>query len=129
MIKALRLKNYRNLEFLNDLELSSLNIFVGANGCGKSNVVKVLKFLQEALTVQSGSTSFNYALRGFGYGNISQFQVEKPCLVDIRIHLQIHQDYVHGYQLGLNVFDPNTVAINYEKLSRWSSTRTQPADP
>jgi predicted ATPase len=48
MLSYIYTKNYKNLSFDKPLPLKALNIFIGANGSGKSNIIKYLKFLSEA---------------------------------------------------------------------------------
>ncbi|MFN9172997.1 MAG: AAA family ATPase, partial [Synechocystis sp.] len=48
MLSYIYTKNYKNLSFDKPLPLKALNIFIGANGSGKSNIIKSLKFLSEA---------------------------------------------------------------------------------
>jgi predicted ATPase len=42
----IKIKNYKSIRNL-DLELSALNVFIGANGSGKSNYIGVFKFLNQ----------------------------------------------------------------------------------
>lgn len=48
MIHRLQVKNYRSLADI-DITLEPLTVFVGHNGSGKSNLVDVLRFVQDAL--------------------------------------------------------------------------------
>jgi len=41
MLKAVDVKNYKSIQKLN-LELGRVNLFIGENGCGKSNLIEVL---------------------------------------------------------------------------------------
>ena len=46
MIKRLRLRNFRSFDEV-DIELGSLNIIVGANASGKTNLVQAFRFLRD----------------------------------------------------------------------------------
>jgi predicted ATPase len=48
IIERLRVKNYRSLADV-DIQLGPLNVLVGQNGSGKSNVIDVLRFVRDAL--------------------------------------------------------------------------------
>lgn len=48
MIKRLKVKNYRSLADIN-VTLEPLTVLVGQNGSGKSNLVDVLRFVQDAM--------------------------------------------------------------------------------
>ncbi len=44
----IEIRNYKSIHSL-DIDLKSLNIFIGANGVGKSNFVGVFKFLNQVI--------------------------------------------------------------------------------
>ena len=46
LIKKIRLKNFKNFKDV-ELELSDMNVLVGANASGKSNFLQALKFLKD----------------------------------------------------------------------------------
>ena len=48
MIKEIKIENFKSIESLN-LELGRLNVFIGANGSGKSNILEGLAFGVEAI--------------------------------------------------------------------------------
>lgn len=48
VITRLRASNFRSIESI-DLELGALNVFVGQNGAGKSNIIDVLRFVRDAV--------------------------------------------------------------------------------
>jgi predicted ATPase len=49
VVTRLRASNFRSIESI-DLELGRLNVFVGQNGVGKSNIIDVLRFVRDCLT-------------------------------------------------------------------------------
>jgi predicted ATPase len=44
-LKTIQAKGYRNLEMTNPFELDNLNILIGANGVGKSNLHFFKRFI------------------------------------------------------------------------------------
>jgi predicted ATPase len=48
-LQAVQVTGYRNLEIETPFELSNLNILIGANGSGKSNLLEMIEFLPDAL--------------------------------------------------------------------------------
>ena len=50
-LTSLRVSNYRSIGDEVDIELGHLTALVGPNGSGKSNILDVLRFLRDALTV------------------------------------------------------------------------------
>ena len=49
MLKTIQARAYRNLEFDAPFALHNLNILIGANGAGKSNLLEMIAFLPDAL--------------------------------------------------------------------------------
>lgn len=49
MLKAIQAEAYRNLEFKSPFLFDNLNILIGANGSGKSNLLEMIAFLPDAL--------------------------------------------------------------------------------
>lgn len=71
ILKKLTIKNFKSIRE-QTLELGPLNIFIGANGSGKSNLIEVFRFLREIVnqnlakyTVKQGGTDtlFHYGHR------------------------------------------------------------------
>jgi predicted ATPase len=46
-IKKLTIEGYKSIRKLEDFELGSLNVLIGANGAGKSNFVGFFRLLRE----------------------------------------------------------------------------------
>ena len=65
MVKSFFGCNYKNLRFHKPIRFSSLNIFVGDNGEGKSNMVEAVSFLFDIF-----NTGFTAALKKRKYNNI-----------------------------------------------------------
>ncbi|MFK7799418.1 MAG: AAA family ATPase, partial [Aureispira sp.] len=43
MIKEIRIQNFKSVQKLK-LDLGRVNVFIGANGCGKSNILEAVTF-------------------------------------------------------------------------------------
>ncbi|HLP87935.1 MAG TPA: AAA family ATPase [Nostocaceae cyanobacterium] len=73
-LSSLRTQNYKNLSFDKFVELRNINIFIGSNGSGKSNLINYLKFLQNCLNpnpdFNQNISSFSNALMNIGNGRI-----------------------------------------------------------
>ena len=94
-LKSISAQNYRKLELEEGLMLDPLNIFVGANNSGKSNLISILRFLQEALTHspgddQRGITAFEAAMANFGGSRIADVSLTKPVVVEFAFLLQVN---------------------------------------
>ncbi|MBW4558887.1 MAG: AAA family ATPase [Trichormus sp. ATA11-4-KO1] len=100
LLRFLSTKNYKNLSLDKVIELQKLNIFIGANGSGKSNFISCLKFLKDNLTTtpdeSRGVSSFEDAIAQIGGNRILDVSVESParvgfayCFSKINEHEQI----------------------------------------
>ncbi len=86
MLSFIRLKNYKNLELSDRLNLHNLNVWIGANGSGKSNLLSCLEFLKDSLTAipdeNRGVTAFENALAKIGRSRILDSRVASPAKID-----------------------------------------------
>ncbi|HEY8098049.1 MAG TPA: AAA family ATPase [Methylobacter sp.] len=85
IISKITTKNYRNLVNEDGITLNNLNILIGSNGSGKSNLVATLEFFKNCLTPTSdldnrGITAFQNALSKLGY-NILDASIKRPAKV------------------------------------------------
>ncbi len=80
-ISKLKLKNYKNIVIEDDLRFNNLSILIGPNGCGKSNLIGIFRFLKDCLTdpteIQE-TTSFEEAIRNLGGEKILDRIVKIP---------------------------------------------------
>lgn len=85
ILRFLKAQNYKNLVPEQPVYLEQLNIFIGANGSGKSNFIGCLKFLKDCLTTvpdeSRGITSFENAVATLGGNRILNVNVESPAKV------------------------------------------------
>ena len=61
MITRLHVRNFKSLRDL-DVQLEPINVLVGSNMSGKSNILDVLRFLQQLFFPEAGTQGFSYAL-------------------------------------------------------------------
>lgn len=88
ILKFIFTQNYKNLSLSQAIELKNLNIFIGANGSGKSNFISTLKFLKDCLTNVSdqsrGITSFEEAISRFGNDRILDSSIASPAVIKLQ---------------------------------------------
>ena len=123
MLERLELANYRNLNTGDGLALDPLTIFVGPNGSGKTNLIRVLQFLQDAW-VKSGDESrgvsrFESAVDRWGSGGVLDKSVKSPAVVRVDAHFCLEAGYHHGFALELDIKDENSVSVRTETLRSW----------
>ncbi len=119
IVSKITTKNYRNLINKNGVELSRLNILIGANGSGKSNFVAIFEFLKNCLTPSAdlesrGVTAFQDALAKLGY-NILDMGIAKPATIDFTFEFPgLHSS--SGLLFELSLYIDKTVSIAKESL-------------
>lgn len=122
MLTKIEMLNYRNLRLDSGVSLGALNIFIGPNGSGKSNLVKVLRFFQDALTgpldAERVLSSFEYAVFKLGSGHILDASMEYAAVVAFFLYFSQHENSGHGFDLQLQVIDENTVTVRRESMYR-----------
>lgn len=97
MIKRLKVKNYRSLADI-DVTLEPLTVLVGHNGSGKSNLIDVLRFAQDAMRHGLDTAIVNR----HGMSALRRWS-DKGRPYDIEINLTIETDEVsgnYGFTLG-----------------------------
>ena len=140
MIKKIRLKNFKGFKDA-ELELGPLNILIGANASGKSNIRDAFRFLHGITTGMTlaeiiGGTKDWEGIRGGTketiFKNSDSFEIEVifdlkyiDKLFETREEEQsfyddenakelINQDYYYKISIGINNNEPKII---YEKLS------------
>ncbi|MCC5899088.1 MAG: ATPase [Phormidium sp. GEM2.Bin31] len=83
-------KDYKNLNFYSQpLELKPLNILIGANGSGKSNLIDLFNLLQMSVSPNfEASSSFSYACEHLGGPHLLSFQQKRPGQISIKYKFQ-----------------------------------------
>lgn len=80
-------KNHKNLSSKEKVCLNKLNIFIGSNGSGKSNLISCLKFLKDCLTTtideNRGVSSLEHAASNIGSSRMLDVNVTSPAPVDL----------------------------------------------
>ncbi|MCX7099155.1 MAG: AAA family ATPase [Methylococcales bacterium] len=88
IISQITTKNYRNLLNEEGITLNKLNILIGSNGSGKSNLVAILEFLKNCLITSPdlesrGITTLQNALSKLRF-NILDVSIKKPAKVSLK---------------------------------------------
>lgn len=84
MLKSISPKNYKNLT--GQFDFKNLNILIGSNGSGKSNLVSYLRFLKDCLTPVAdedrGITNFDDAVSKLGSDRILDHYISSPARIN-----------------------------------------------
>lgn len=119
MFCNLYLENYKNISIPEGFRLDKLNLFIGPNGCGKSNYISVLEFLRSALVPtaqwEGGDIDPSQALLSFGENRILSGHLSLPGKVSFGFEFELGQ-FPKGlrYDLQLDVMKSGlSVAIEH----------------
>lgn len=130
-LEKLFLHNYKNLVFPSEgLELNSLSVLIGANGCGKSNLINALKFIKDAVTETADSTSsaLDAALLTLGYERILNLKHVPPQTIQVDLYFSAHETIPTGAHLDLDLFikgATNKILLDKDKLTALVSASNQ----
>ena len=127
VIERIRLKNFKNFENI-DLKLGQMNVFVGANAAGKTNLIQAIKFVRDmqkhgienAISLQSGMEFLqNFSFKGKEKTIISiDFKLDTQMLVQsTKFNTSIIADFNKiSHVIEISVNGNNKYKINYEKI-------------
>ncbi len=113
-LKTIQAKGYRNLEMANPFELDNLNILIGANGAGKSNLLEMIAFLPDAL---SNGLAETFKKRR-GLTSVIDLNRELPSDMQLvwKLSASSHQGIDLNYHLILEGDNQGRFSVNQEIL-------------
>ena len=117
MITRLRVRNFKSLREI-DLPLGPLNVFVGPNMAGKSNILDVLEFLYQVFFPEANAQGVPYALAQRGGPNEVLWKGGEDKLISITLESvdDDEPDANYIYELQLIVGAGNFATVQNESL-------------
>ena len=102
MITKLSLSGYKSIRELRDLELGRLNVLIGANGAGKSNLLSVFRLLAQAME----GNEFGASVIRAGGASSMLFDARTPTPMTAKLELNDEgRGYLYEVRLGLAARD------------------------
>lgn len=133
MITFVKAVNYRNLDTESGVAFGNLNILIGPNGSGKTNLVRLFRFLQATLLnsteQQRGVTSFEDAISSFGGERFANIALKRPATVNLSFEFKLEEQYYHGYDLNIEVADTIKPSIKSEAFYRRHDSQSRNETP
>jgi predicted ATPase len=115
-LKTIQAKGYRNLEMTNPFEWDNLNILIGANGVGKSNLLEMIEFLPNALV---GGLPETFKKRR-GFASVINLDRTWPAEMELDWNLSAHSnntgDIELKYRLIIEGDNQGRFSVNQEIL-------------
>jgi predicted ATPase len=99
MLKKLKLKNFKSFKDV-EIELGNLNVLIGPNAGGKTNLINVFRFLR---SLESEGLNNAISLHG-GFYSIRNFKagVNEPILIEMEFFIENlknkYKDFEYGYE-------------------------------
>jgi predicted ATPase len=131
MITSLALTNYRNLLIPESegIPLDRLTIFVGPNGFGKTNLIRVLRFLRDSWvgSVEETRRVTRFEDAAVRWGNSAILDASRvfPDEVSLDVEIALEKGhYIHGFSQGLRVSE-TSIEVEWECLTRRSPSRSK----
>jgi predicted ATPase len=127
IISRITTKNYRNLVNEDGIVLNNLNILIGSNGSGKSNLVALLEFFKNCLIPSAdlesrGITAFQDAQSKLG-NNILNAYIKKPAVVEFEFEFDIPKLQPSGVKLKLTLYIDKIINIINEVFQHTACTK------
>ena len=116
MLKSIQARAYRNLELNAPLSLEDLNVIIGANGAGKSNLLEMIDFLPDAI-ILGLPEAFKKRRSSTSVANVDQ---QFPVEMDLSWQFSGERDLTLGidikYQLKLEIEERGTFSVTHELM-------------
>ena len=111
-LRSIRVEGFRSLRLV-ELEVRPINVLIGANGSGKTNLLDVFSMLA---AIRQGTLRRWVALAG-GAGDIVHFGADKTD--ELSIALSFDDDLGHQYELTLSVASNDGLVPTWEGAGRY----------
>jgi len=113
-LKTIQANGYRNLEMASPFELDNLNILIGANGAGKSNLLEMIEFLPDALSKGLAETF----KKRRGFASVINLDRELPSDMQLvwKLSASPHQGIDLKYHLIIEGDNHGRFSVNQEIL-------------
>lgn len=71
-MKSIRIKNLRSIEDSQNIQINKCNFFIGANGTGKSSILRFFPLIKQTISQKSSSPILWYAKDGVDFGSYDE---------------------------------------------------------
>lgn len=92
MISRLKVKNFKSLKEV-DIETSSLNLFMGLNGMGKSSLIQTILLLKQSNEIERRRLNLSGNIINIGKGKDALYQFAKEEFIEIGLDVEHTKKY------------------------------------
>ena len=122
-LKSITISGYRSLKHA-ELDIRPLNVLIGANGAGKSNVVSFFKVLNKLM---AGRLQQYVASTGHASSNL-YFGPKVTPQLEAKLQFEMDSGYINTYRMQLSHASGDTLIFTDEFLSFQSQEFTSPME-
>ncbi|HEV7487538.1 MAG TPA: AAA family ATPase [Thermoanaerobaculia bacterium] len=108
-LESLTVRNFKSIRD-QTLHLAALNIFIGGNGSGKSNLIEVFRFLREIVNQNLAG----YTARKGGADALLHFGRKTSPTMDVRVEFADSPKVSNAYRVGLTGTNEDQLVIENE---------------
>jgi predicted ATPase len=113
-LKRIRIRGWKSIKDSgrDDIELRQLNVFIGANGCGKSNLVSFFKLLNEL----SGERLQEFIEASGRANSVLHYGASVTKFLDAALDFETPETGLNGYRMGLEYAEGDRLIFRHEHL-------------
>lgn len=112
MLKKFTAQNYRNLD-IEDLEFTRVNVFIGPNNAGKSNLIDAMALCADLVSGEASDGAFLDLLKRRGWSDLLNRAVSPPGTITLRWTLNTPESRLEAqdlrYELRFEVGSPDQI--------------------
>ena len=119
-LKTVTLRGYKSIANLEAFELGNLNLFIGANGAGKSNFISIFKLLS---AVANGNLQL-YVQKQGGPDALLHGTRKRTTQIDAEVYFDKYENVRNGYRISLTPTADNRLIFSREETwidGRWKT--------
>lgn len=110
-LKSIRVAGWKSIEDSGEIELRQLNVFIGSNGCGKSNFVSFLKLLNEMI----GERLQDFIATSGGANSVLHYGAKVTSTLNARLKFETDRG-PRDYQVMLKYADVDRLIFTDETI-------------
>lgn len=120
-LKSIRVAGWKSIKDSGNIELRQLNVFIGANGCGKSNLVSFFKLLNEMI----GGRLQEFIATSGGAESVLHYGSKATPVLKAKLEFET-ETIRTGYYMTLVSAAVDTLIFRDEGVDVWRGPRPEP---
>ena len=124
-LERITVTGYKSIKELRDFELSDLNVLIGANGAGKSNLLSVFKMLD----YMANNRLQLFVGQSGGADSLLHYGRKKTAEIRIELDTRTFKNTQYNYKFSLSPAIPNKLIFSSERcIIKYNSSNYEDED-